>query len=148
MHYNEMLVKLTYLTQLNNIAQSDIGKCINRDRFAMNKRAKTNFKFPDEEIKNIEKAFNISFSDALIYTNSLKRQFDENIFEKTKNIGERINQIQFKNSLSDEQMAVLLNISNEEYLNIKQSKIIPDTTILSNIKQNFQVSIDWLLYGE
>lgn len=148
MKYNELFIKLTYLTQINNIKQLEIGIPINKNKATMNKRAKYNTDFENEEIELIEKHFNISLSNAVISENFKKRQFDENLTSKLVNIGERITQIQTNNNLTDEQMSVLLNISQEEYLKVKTLKTIPEPEILFNLLQNFNFSLDWLILNK
>lgn len=145
MRYNELFIKLTYLTKINNIKQLEIGIPINKNKAAMNKRAKFNTDFENEEIKLIEKHFGISLSDATISDNFKKRQFDENLKSKLENIGKKITSIQEKNDLTDSQMASLLNISDKEYSEIKTIKTIPEPQILFNLLQNFNFSLDWLI---
>ena len=147
MHYNELLIKLSYLTQRNNIKQTEIGKCINKDRSAMNKRAKYNFKFTDVEIKQIENYFNVSLSDIVLYENSKNRQYDENIKSKHENIGKRIQEIINQNKLTNTQMAGVICISEQQLSDLINGKSLPDLIILDSLKQNFKISIDWLLYG-
>ena len=81
-------------------------------------------------------------------TNTLERQFDKNIETKRKNCGIRILEIKNKNNLSDIQMAGILNVSVNDLMKIITGEIQPNIEMLDNIKQNFKVSIDWLLYGE
>ena len=40
MRYNELFVKLSYLTKLNNIKQTDIGDSLGIDNATISKRAK------------------------------------------------------------------------------------------------------------
>lgn len=148
MHYNELFIKISYLTKLNNIKQTEIGKPIGLDKAAINKRAKNNSKFSDSEIKQIEQEFNVSLSDVVICENSKKRYFDENILLKQKNFGNKILELKNINNLSNIQMAGLLNISEEELQNLIESKSIPNITVLYNIKQNFKVSVDWLIFSD
>ena len=44
-------------------------------------------------------------------------------------------------------MAGLLNISENELNKIIQGNLLPDLNFIDNLKQNFNISIDWLLYG-
>lgn len=45
-------------------------------------------------------------------------------------------------------MAILLNLSEKDYIKLITGKIKPDSDILNRIKQNFKISIDYMLYGE
>jgi len=148
MLYSELYGKLILLTQLNNITHAEIADCIGIKHGAVFSRAKRNSKINPQEITLIERKYDVNISSIYISDNSLERQFDEKLYKKQNKIGDRINQIQEKNKLSNEQMAMLLNISNEEYCNIKNLKAIPNIQTLNNIKQNFKISVDWLLYGD
>ena len=148
MIYNDLLTKLTYLTKRNNLSNTEIGNIINVERRAMNGRAERNSKFKPTELELIENHYNIDLSSILINKNSLKRHFDDKIYSKNETIGNRINKIKIKNELSDVQMSVLLNISTEDFQKMLNGKLLPDLKFLNSIKENFEVSIDWLLYGD
>ncbi len=148
MHFNDLLTKLTYLTKKNNITNSEIGKVIGLDRQAMSGRAARNSTFKSFEIEKIEKYYNVDLSGLLINSNSLKRRYDDTFSANREQCKERINIIKNKNNLSNLQMSVLLNISENELEDILTGKTMPDLNILSNIKKNFEVSVDWILFGE
>ena len=148
MRYNELFIKLTYLTKINNIKQTEIGVPINKNKAAMNKRAKFNTDFENEEIELIEKHFNVSLSDIIVSENSKSRQYDENIKSKHEAIGKRILEIIEKNNLSASQMAGIICITEQQLSDLTAGKYLPDLVILDNLKQNFKISIDWLLYGQ
>ena len=148
MKYNEFYARLILLTQLNNLTHVEIADCIGIKKGAIFSRATRNSKMKQEEVDLVEKKFNVDLSSIVISNNSLKRQFDQKLSQKTENLGERINLLQEKNNLSDIQMAALLSISDKEYLSIKNSKTILSSQILFNLKQNFDISVDWLLFGE
>ena len=63
-------------------------------------------------------------------------------------IGERIASVRDKSNITNTQMATILNISESEFLDIATNKKLPDLNFLNTLKQNFKVSIDWVLYGE
>lgn len=148
MLYNELLTKLTYLTKRNNLSNTEIGNIIDVERRAMSGRADRNSKFKPEEIKKIEQAFNIELNSISITNNSGERITDDTISKRTENFGKRLYKIQEKNDLSDRQMAKLLGIYEDEYVDLAYGDKEPNLRILNNIKSNFQVSIDYLLYGE
>lgn len=83
-----------------------------------------------------------------ISENSLDRQNDTTIPEKAHKFGYRLAEIQDKHEYLDKDMAKLLRISEEEYIDIKMGDVQPDINVLNRIKQCFKVSVDWLLYGE
>lgn len=148
MLYNNLLTKLICLTKRNNISQQDIANALNMDRAAMHGRASRNSKFKPDEIKKIEQAFNIELNSISITNNSGEKISDDKVSERTENFGKRLYKIQEKNGLSDRQMAKLLGIYEDEYVDLAYGNKEPNLRILNNIKSNFQVSIDYLLYGE
>lgn len=148
MLYSDILAKTIYLTNRNDISQTEIGTTIGLDRAAANKRAKRNSKFKPEEIKKIEQAFNIDLDSISIINNSGAKISDDTISERIENFGKRLYKIQEKNDLTDRQMAKLLGIYEDEYVDLAYGDKEPNMRILNNIKSHFQVSIDYLLYGE
>lgn len=80
--------------------------------------------------------------------NSLDRQNDETVFEKSSQLGKRLQDIQDKHNFLDSEMAKLLKISEKDYMKIKLGKLQLDLDVLNEIKRNFVVDIDWLIYGE
>lgn len=148
MYYNDLLTKLTFLTKRNNLSQQEIGDAINVERRAMNGRARRNSKFKQDEIEKIEHAFNVNLSVVSISDNSGERQNDTSVDEKSSQFGKRLSELQAKHNFLDREMAQLLKISEKDYLKLVVGKIQPDLNILNRIKQNFKVSIDYLLYGD
>lgn len=148
MRYSDFLAKLIYLTKRNNISQAEIGEAIGLDRGAANARAARDSKFKADEIKKIEQVFNIQLNSISIINNSGERKLDETIKERTEDFGKRLFKIQEKNDLTDRQMAKLLGIYEDEYLDLAYGDKEPNIRVLNNIKSHFQVSIDYLLYGD
>ena len=148
MHYNDLLTKTVFLTKRNNISNSEIGKIINLDRQSINGRADRNSKFKPGEIEKIEKYFGIKLSDISISNNSGAAINDETICLKTEDFGKRLYAIQKKNDYTDRKMAKILGIYEDEYIDLAYGNKEPNLRILNNIKSHFQVSIDYLLYGE
>ncbi len=114
----------------------------------MSGRAARNTVFKNSEIEKIEQHFNIDLSSILINNNSLKRHYLNELVLNRQECAQRINFIKTKNNLSNLQMAVLLNISENALNDILQGKALPDLNMLNNMKQNFEVSLDWILYGK
>ncbi len=148
MLYNDLLTKLTYLTKRNNLSNTEIGKAINVERQAMSGRAERNSKFKPDEIKKIEQAFDVQLDSISIISNSGERISDDTVKDRTENFGKRLFKIQEKNDLTDRQMAKLLGIYEDEYVDLAYGGKEPNLRILNNIKSHFQVSIDYLLFGE
>lgn len=141
---------LTTLKNLTNarITKADLARALNMDPAALRRKELACVEFKPDEIKKIETYFDISFSAKKTCINSLERQFDTTILQKQEGLGYRIALIQEKNNLSGFQMAGLLNVSEKELADIIIGKALPDMRVLNNLKQNFKVSIDWVLYGE
>lgn len=128
------------------IKQSDIAKALNVGKANISLRIKNKSKLTYDEIKKIEAYFNVS-----VYTspvNSLERYFDSNRTISPKGCGTRFLEIQTKNNISVRQFAGILDISEDDLLNIISGNKLPDWKTISNLKQNFRVSLDWLIYGE
>ncbi len=79
--------------------------------------------------------------------NSLRRQNDENICLKLTQAGKRLVKIQEKHNFLDKEMAQLLKISEKEYIKLIMGELDFNIYILANLKQNFEVDIDELLFG-
>lgn len=80
--------------------------------------------------------------------NTLERQNDTTVKERVSHLGERLGELQDKHEYLDKDMAKLLSISEEEYIDLKLDDKEPDFKILVRLKQCFKVSIDWLLFGD
>lgn len=68
-----------------------------------------------------------------------------NNFEK---FHKRLNQLQSENNLNDYEFAKKIGITESRLEKIGIGKVKPNLDELNCIKQHFDVSIDWLLYGE
>lgn len=84
----------------------------------------------------------------MIINNTFDRQNDTTVDEKSSQFGKRLSELQAKHNFLDREMATLLRISEKDYLKLVVGKSEPDLNILNRLKQNFKVSIDYLLYGE
>lgn len=148
MRYSDFLAKLIFLTKRNNISQAEIGEAIGLDRGASNARAQRDSKFKPAEIERIEQTFDVNLSSVSIMNNSGERHNDVTVDEKSSQFGKRLSVLQEKHNFLDKEMAKLLKISEKEYLALVCGNLEPDLQVLNRIKQNFKVSIDYLLYGE
>lgn len=83
-----------------------------------------------------------------ISDNSGERQNDTTVDEKSSQFGKRLSELQAKHNFLDREMAQLLKISEKDYLKLVTCKTKPDLDVLNRIKQNFKVSVDYLLYGD
>lgn len=80
--------------------------------------------------------------------NSGERQNDTSVDTKSSQFGKRLSELQAKHNFLDREMSILLKISENDYIKLITGKIKPDLDILNRLKQNFKVSIDYLLYGD
>mgnify|MGYP002625786894 CR=1 FL=1 len=148
--FNEVLTKLTFLTKRNNLSNTEIGNAIDVERRAINGRADRNSKFKDTEIQKLESYFDVCINDVSISNNSgEEREEVLNVKKNAENFGRRLHEhVQEKNKYSDRQMARLLEIYEDDYIDLVCGVKEPNMRILNTIKANFEVSIDYLLYGE
>ena len=131
----------------DKVSRAKIGEVIGTSRQNINvKFNNPRTEVAVSELQKIEAFYGINIYKSGLCT--LVRQYDDSIPQKLSNCGNRISDIQEKNNLSSFQMAGLLGISESEYAKIISDKILPDLKVLNNLKQNFKVSIDWVLYGE
>lgn len=77
-----------------------------------------------------------------------QRQNDTSVYLKVSQFGKRLSELQSTHNLLDREMAKLLGISEYQYIAIITGRRNPDIDILNKIKQNFRISIEYLLYGE
>lgn len=78
--------------------------------------------------------------------NSGERQFDQTINQRFKNFGKRLSELQAQHNFLDREMAKLLGISERQYISIVTGSKQPTIDVLNNLKQNFRVSLDYILY--
>ena len=79
-------------------------------------------------------------------SNDLKKT-KNNIHNRVTSFFHRLKEIQTSNKLLDKELAKILEISEKRYLSISLGKEEPTLKEINNIKTNFNVDIDWLLYG-
>ena len=150
MNFIELQDSLEKLTN-KKITQSEIARMLGVGRANIHDRIKRNSSVTTDEIETIQNILNINFlmyADKEVNNNSKTIRFDNTIPEKFKRFGKRLLILQEKNNFSAFQMSGLLNIKENDYNNIICGKALPDIIFINNIKQHFQVSVDWLLYGE
>ena len=80
--------------------------------------------------------------------NSGVRCNDVDVLKKIEGFGKRISNLQAKHNFLDREMAKLLNISERAYVALVTGSKLPDIDVINKLKQNFKVSVDYLLYGE
>ena len=98
------------------------------------------------EIQKLEDYFRIKLVKQQAYTG--ERQNDTTVEEKSSQFGKRLSELQAQHNFLDREMAQLLKISEPAYLKLVTCKTKPDLDVLNRIKQNFKVSVDYLLYGD
>ena len=146
MNFTELQEDLQNLIPNHKITQMSIANVLNLSRQAMSKRVKFDTEVTISELQAIENYFGVELYKTHAY--SLERQNDTSVDEKSSQFGKRLSELQAKHNFLDREMAQLLKISEKDYLKLVVGKIQPDLNILNRIKQNFKVSIDYLLYGE
>ena len=155
MNYNDIIVRIAYLTKRNNIKQSELADILGIKKQAINGRAERNSEFTIDEIKAIENYYNIDLSSVDIFVNVNKNQkkssdntSNKTIKEKLTDFPLRLIEIQKSSGLSDKDFAQRIELYRDEYLEFKSGDRKPDLNIVNQLKQHFNISLDWLLYGE
>ncbi len=142
------LAILQYLTD-TLITQKGVSAALNFTTGAINNRIIRGGNFKPEEKKELENFYGISFADFKESTpNTYERQNDETVYERLSQFGKRLQEIQDKHNFLNREMAQLLKISERQYAQLKVGKMEPTISILNELKRNFVVDIDWLMYGE
>ncbi len=145
MNFNELQAILQNLTN-KKISLAEIGRILGLTRSNISKRAQSKSEVTVSELKKIEEHLGISIYQSGVYSG--ERQNDTAVDEKSSQFGSRLSELQAQHNFLDREMAQLLKISEKDYGRLVVNKIQPDLDILNRIKQNFKVSIDYLLYGE
>ncbi len=83
-----------------------------------------------------------------MFINTTENAESININPADFEIGKRLSKIQEQNKCPDKDMAKILGIYEYEYYDLKQGLKEPTIKILNNLKQSFNISVDWLLYGD
>lgn len=145
MNFNELQAILQNLTH-KKVSLAEIGRILGLTRSNISKRAQTESEVTVSELKKIEECLRISLYKSGAYSG--ERQNDTTVDEKSSQFCKRLYNLQEQHNFLDREMAKLLRISEEKYLRLVSGRTQPDLDILNRIKQNFKVSIDYLLYGE
>ena len=134
-----------------NISQTELGIAMgDLKRQTVHTRIKNGSEVTVSELLNAQKYFGKKF---VLFVdekepNTFERQNDTTVNEKSSQFGKRLSLVQEKHNFLDREMAKLLKISEDEYIDLVCGDKEPDLQILNCIKQNFKVSIDYLLYGD
>lgn len=80
--------------------------------------------------------------------NTLEKNNNIEIIKNTDTFYKRFNQIQKENDLNDFQLSKLTGIEESRIEKLGIGKVLPTLEELNTLKSHFDVSIDWLLYGE
>ena len=81
------------------------------------------------------------------HCNTGERYFNVGIKNNLSDFGKRLSVLQAKHNLLDKEIAKILGVSEKQYIAIVTGTKLPDLDFLTNIKQNFKISIDNLLFG-
>ncbi|MFR1671628.1 MAG: helix-turn-helix domain-containing protein [Candidatus Gastranaerophilaceae bacterium] len=149
----ELQAALQKLTT-QKVNQASFARLLNISTAAMSDRFKNKSKVSIEELEIIQKHFRVKLYVRVddkclkITQNSGERQNDTQVEQKSSQFGKRLSELQAKHNFLDREMAKLLDITERTYISIVVGKKQPDIGVLNRIKQNFKVSIDYLLYGD
>lgn len=112
---------------------------------------------PDKVLKTLVTVFNVNLN--WLFTgegdmfmsqcnNTLERKNNFHLIKNLATFYKRFNLLQKENNLNDFQMAKLLDIPESRIEKLGLGKTLPVFEELNKIKFCFDVSIDWLLFGE
>ena len=146
MNFSELLDTLQKLKSGYKINQMSIANILGLSRQTMSKRFQMGTEVTVSELQEIENFYNVSLYKN--QTNTFDRQNDTSVYEKSSQFGKRLFEIQSKHNFLDREMATLLKISEKDYMKLKLGKIEPTFDVLLELKRNFKVDIDWLMFGE
>lgn len=79
-------------------------------------------------------------------TNTLELRYAP-ILEQMQTWGKRLQKIQLTNDFTNEQFAKIIDVSLKRFLELCIDSPKPKIEELVNIKENFDVTLDWLLFG-
>lgn len=145
MDISEAIETLHNLTNAR-IVKADLARALGIDPAALRRKEIAKIELKPTEIQKLENYFRIKFVKPQSYTG--ERQNDTTVDEKSSQFGKRLSELQAQHNFLDREMALLLKISENEYLKLLVGKRQPDLQVLNRIKQNFKVSVDYLLYGD
>lgn len=144
MNFNE-LIEVTEKTAHIKVTGSKLADIFETSRQNIHKKINNGSPVTVSELQKVEAEFGVSLYKSGAYDGS--RQNDTSLEEKIKNFGKRVSELQAQHNFLDREMATLLKISERDYLKLVTAKNLPSLDILMNIKRNFNVSIDYLLWG-
>lgn len=112
--------------------------------------------YPVELIKNLITILNVNanylfsgIGEMFINSeNKYKRINNKNVKENFQSFGLRLSELQSKTNISDNDFAKLIGLYTNEFIELKKCKRKPNLDIINILKQNFDFSADWLLYGD
>lgn len=144
MNFQE-LQKILENTTGKKISGSLLADILGGSRQNINQKINNGSEVTVLELQKVEKEFKVSLYKSGVYDGS--RQNDTSLDDKIKEFGKRVSELQAQHNFLDREMATLLKISEKDYLKIVVGKVLPTIEVLNNIKRNFNVSIDFLLWG-
>lgn len=145
MDISEAIETLHNLTNAR-IVKADLARALGIDPAALRRKEIAKIELKPIEIQKLEDYFRIKLVKPQYYSG--ERQNDTTVDEKSSQFGKRLSELQAQHNFLDREMAQLLKISEQAYLKLVTCKNKPDLDVLNRIKQNFKVSIDYLLYGD
>lgn len=137
----EILQKITNA----RIVKADLARALAVDPAALRRKEIAKIQLKPSEIEKIESFYRVTLTNNFCFNG--ERQNDTTLPDKIKDFGKRVSELQAQHNFLDREMATLLKISEKDYLKLVTGKNLPNLDILMNIKRNFNVSIDYLLWG-
>lgn len=80
--------------------------------------------------------------------NTLQKHANDDILKNLDTFYKRFNKLQKENELNDYQMSKQTGIAESRIEKLGLGKVLPNLDELNALKAHFDVSVDWLLYGD
>ena len=110
--------------------------------------------YPSELIQNLIEncAVNANYfftGRGVMFAGTDKKQPEKEdlLLERIQKMGSRLSELQKNNKCTDKEMSEIIGIFEYEYAELKEGSKELSLKILHRLKRNFDISIDWLLYG-
>lgn len=143
--YKEMVESIPPQHKVTNTL---LGRVLNTSSQNISKRIKNNSELTTSELTKLEAAFGVfRFETEISNSNSLSLR-STNFDEEFSTWGTRLQKVQAKNGLSDNEMARLLNISHDLWSEILCNEANPSIDLIKTIVAKFDVDLNWLFLAQ
>lgn len=150
MNIIELQTSLQNLTN-KKISLTDIARALDVSRSNISLRAKNNSEVTVTELEKVQDFFKANIYSRIdnknycLSSNTLERIKDDTLADNFKFLGNKLGIIQDNLEYLDKDMAKLMNISEDRYIEIKSGNGNINLKELAKLISRIDVSLDWLL---